>query len=361
MNDSHNTYQKSLEMRWQDNFKLLKEYISEHGKLPLQKTAYKGVNLGLWVNTQKVAFKKGSLLPEREELLRSAGLSFEDLGDTFERQWLTYFELLKQYVAEFGYMPKAVAEYHGMKLGIWLANQKNASRCGLLPQNRAEMLRDFGVPLEGIREQQWQKVFEVFKDFISDNGKVPSRTAIHKGVRIGAWLGNQRTMFKKGALSPEREKLLRSVGVTFENKQVAFDRQWKNNFALLKEYVARFGKVPTMQIMYKGVNLGNWANNQKMEFKRGKLSPGKEKLLREVGIPLEGTHKHRWCECFSLLQEYVAENGKLPAKRATYKEVRLGGWLDNQKTAFRNGVLAPEREVLLRDVGVKFVAPKSKS
>lgn len=132
-------------------------------------------------------------------------------------------------------------------------------------------------------DKTWQKKYDLLKEYVSLEGCLPIRSVIYKGVKLGAWLDTQKQNFKKGKLSPEREALLRSVGVDFEaSQQEKNEAKWNQNYSLFKEYVTFSGHLPSLSIVYKRANIGVWLNNQKIALKAGTLSPARETLLRSV-------------------------------------------------------------------------------
>ena len=281
-----------LDKTWQKKYDLLKEYIPLEGRLPSRTTIFKGANLGTWFGTQRTNHKAGELSPEREALLQLAGVDFE-------------------------------------------------------------------TP---VFEAQWQQNYELLKEYISREGHLPSQSVVYKGANLGRWLNTQKTFYKFGKLSATREALLRSVGVDFDVSQEDInDAQWRQNCDLLKEYVSIENRLPLKATVYKGTKLGHWLDTQKQNFKKGKLSPERESLLRSVGVDLIETSRQdvleaQWQKTFVLLKEYVSLEGCLPIRSVIYKGVKLGAWLDTQKRNFKNGTLTPEREALLRSVGVDFEA-----
>ena len=56
-----------------------------------------------------------------------------------------------------------------------------------------------------------------------------------------------------------------------------------------------------------------------------------------------------WNDRFDLLNEYVKEYNKLPTSLTEYKGIKIGGWLQNQRTAYKKGNLPEECSRLLND------------
>ena len=354
------------EAQWVQAYELFKEYISFIGRLPTQRTVYKNTNIGHWLDRQKQVFKSGKLSPDREALLRSVGVDFEAAqGDKFEAQWQKNFALFKEYIASTGRFPGFKTVYKGARIRDWLNAQKAAYNEGKLLPARESLLRSVGVDFETSRrdkdEAQWQQQYELFKEYASLAGHFPPFEAVYNNVRLGAWFATQKRAFKIGKLSPEREALLRSVGVDFETSQNdKFESQWRQNYELLKEYVAEEGHLPPQKTVYKGVKLGTWFSDQKQDFKNNKLSPEREQLLCSLGVDFEiSAHEKLWHQNYELLKEYVSLEGHLPRSAAVYKDHRLGAWILVQKQLYKAGKLFPDREALLRSVGVDFETSQS--
>ena len=165
---------------------------------------------------------------------------------------------------------------------------------------------------------------------------------------------------KAGKLPPEKEELFRILGVVFEirKKQAINDEQWQNNYMLLKEFIEVFGRQPWNKDTYKGANIGAWVRRQMVFQKAGKLSPERERLLRAVGVEFDKSRQdvleEQWQNNYMLLKGFVEVFGCPPRARETHKGVKLGSWFADQVKAKKVGKLLPERERLLREIGVNF-------
>ena len=113
---------EKIEKVWKKHFKLLKKYKEEFGDCIVpSKYKYKGVNLGLWVSKQRIAFNKNKLEPEKIYMLNSIGF----IWNINMYQWNKKFELLKQYKEKFGdcNVPYNY-EYKDVALGSWVIQQR---------------------------------------------------------------------------------------------------------------------------------------------------------------------------------------------------------------------------------------------
>lgn len=71
-------------------------------------------------------------------------------------KWENNFNVLKDYVEEFGHFPKQNTEYKGVKINDWLANQKTRNKKGLLEPNRLNSLNDFCPIWNGSENEKYE-------------------------------------------------------------------------------------------------------------------------------------------------------------------------------------------------------------
>lgn len=126
---------------WEEGFRHLKAYIGTHDKalVPLKYTSDDGYQLGAWVNTQKVAYGRGTLPPHREQRLRKlSGWSWS----AKESVWEEGFNRLLRYVEVHGYadVPQKYEDADGYQLGSWVSVQRAARKAGRLKPEREERL-----------------------------------------------------------------------------------------------------------------------------------------------------------------------------------------------------------------------------
>ena len=290
------------DLQWNKNYELAKIYYEHYGNLKIPQTfrtinGYEyddtGVNLGIWLAKQR-ANKK--LSDERKKLLINIGMRFEYYDDL---QWNKNYELAKIYYEHYGNLKipqtfRTINGYEydetGVKLGIWLANQRANKN---LSDKRKKLLASIGMRLRGNNDSQWNENYELAKKYYEYHGNLKIHQKFktvngyeydETGVSLGAWLNNQR---QNKNLSVERKELLRNIGIRFEDY---FKLQWNKYYELAKKYYEHYG-VLEMPTKFKtvngyeydetGVNLGIWLNTQRQNKN---LSEERRNLLSNIGM-----------------------------------------------------------------------------
>ena len=123
---------------WNSMFKLAEEYYREHGDLKIPQTyiTSNGEKLGIWINTQRAAYKnRGKSVEERnnafapltdEQVQRLEAIGM--LWDVYTDVWGSMFKLAEEYYKEHGNLkiPYSYITSNGENLGTWIINQRVA-------------------------------------------------------------------------------------------------------------------------------------------------------------------------------------------------------------------------------------------
>merc|ERR1712072_1281869 len=104
----------------------------------------------------------------------------------------------------------------GIKLGIWLSNQRQAHRTGKLPPDRLSKLMSMKgfINTEYLpRGEHWEKNYKLLKEYFDKHGNaaVPFRFVTDDGVNLGYWLNDQRKAHRRSSLNAARVKKLMAI------------------------------------------------------------------------------------------------------------------------------------------------------
>merc|ERR1712032_202868 len=105
---------------------------------------------------------------------------------------------------------------NGENLGTWLSSQRQRTKRGTLPSEKAKRLEKLGVVWDPII-QRWERMFTHLVQYKEREGhcRVPQS---HKedGEALGVWLQTQRKTKKKRKLYPKRLRRLEDLGVVWK-------------------------------------------------------------------------------------------------------------------------------------------------
>ena len=158
---------KTNDKKWLKNYNLAKKYYEENGDLLIpRKYKIKDeegniVNLGIWINCQRKAYRDNKIEGWRIKLLEKIKmiwvvenidqLSKESRKKTNDKKWLKNYNLAKRYYVENGdlliplkYETKD-EEGKIVKLGIWMSSQRSKYKNSELEEWKAKFLEEIEI------------------------------------------------------------------------------------------------------------------------------------------------------------------------------------------------------------------------
>lgn len=144
----------TFDARWEIYFAAARRYFQEHGDLlvPREYLTEDGLRLGVWISNQRSKRKNtipGRLTREQIQQLDEIGMVWDGLMD---RQWMQYYNAARNYYEHNGNLQisKRYETQDGLKLGIWLVNQRQYYRQNnagkrKISAERIKMLSDIGM------------------------------------------------------------------------------------------------------------------------------------------------------------------------------------------------------------------------
>ncbi|KAJ1449287.1 helicase associated domain-containing protein [Pelagophyceae sp. CCMP2097] len=365
--------------KWEAHYNLLQALHEARGKcgVPTDFLAGDGINMVLWFEMQRTAYKNKRLTPDR--ILRLDEVGF--VWHVSTNVWDAFFELLQPYRAQHGdfAVPFRFVAADGTRLGRWVAAQRHAHNAGKLRPERIERLEAAGFNWSTLADC-WDAHFELLQDYRAEHGHcgVPQRFAAADGITLGAWVGRQRTAYKAGKLSPERIERLEAVGFAWQQSRhkagklsaerverleaveflwrspVGLPAAWDASFEALQAFQEAHGNraVPQNFAAADGTNLGLWVDRQRKAYNAGKMGPERVERLEAVKFVWDPL-AHMWDANFEVLQAYHEAKGdcRVPKGFAAADGTKLGSWVATQRKAYKAGKLSPERVERLGAVG----------
>ncbi len=358
---------------WNKKYKLAEKYYKDNGDLQIsRKFEINGTKLGVWINTQRVQYKKGELSKDRVDKLNAIGMIWEPKIDDHrnEKKWNKKYKLAEEYYKDNGHLKiPTYYEIEGIKLGGWIILQRVQYKKGKLSKDRINKLNAIGMvwnPKRGgfkNNNELWEEKYKLAEKYYKDNGhlKIPYDYEI-EGIKLGGWITAQRSKYKKGKLSKDRTEKLNAIGMVWEPRIDDYrnEKKWEETYKLAEEYYKDNGD---LQIPYNyeinGKNLSRWLNTQRVQYKQGKLSKDRVDKLNAIGMvwePKRGSFKNnneQWNKKYKLAAEYFQKNGDLQIPYDYEIEgIKLGGWIYTQKKMYIKGDLSENHFKKLDAIGM---------
>lgn len=336
--------------RWEAAYERLLAYVGECGdaRVP-QSFEVNGFGLGSWVLDQRSAFARDSLDPDRQRRLEELpGWSWDPNAEA----WENGFNRLVAYVKEHGDSRVLKSqEVDGFRLGQWAAVQRTLFAKDSLEAERQQRLEALPGWAWNTHSDAWEEGFSRLVAYAEEHGdsRVPMPYEVD-GYRLGYWVSNQRSLFAKDSLDPDRQRRLEALTGWSWNALV---NRWEQGFVQLVAYVKEHGdaKVPQNYRSPDGFRLGVWVTVQRREYASKNIDPDRQQRLDVLPGWAWNTRAAQWEEGFAQLSAYVKENGDSRVPKSFEADgFRLGLWVNNQRSRFNNGTLDPERRSRLESL-----------
>jgi len=204
-------------------------------------------------------------------------------------------------------------------------------------------------------DRLWNEKLERLKAYKVEHGhtRVPIRWDQDK--TLGAWVSKQRYQNRKGTLREDRKATLEALGFEWARQNslklnTKYDEKWLQQYHKLEEFKARYGHTNTK--LGDDPKLGQWVAHQRECYRQGILRKDREEALESLGFQWAIKRKiydQLWMEKYNCLLEFKDEHGHLEVPNKLNSI--LYDWCRQQRKRHSNGVLEPDRERLLEDIG----------
>jgi len=200
----HGWLWKARDTKWEECFAILVSFVQREGNCAVpRRHVEKGFGLGQWVTNQRSFFRKGMLTEERRNRLRGLpGWSWALKEDS----WVQAYGQLKAFAEREGHVlvPKTHVE-NGFPLGAWVVGQRQRIADGRISLDRRQELENLPGWVWDKRSYNWELGFSHLVEFVQREGHASVPTShVENGFRLGQWVGNQRSFFRKGKMTEER-------------------------------------------------------------------------------------------------------------------------------------------------------------
>ena len=334
---------------WEQSYAAAAQYYLEHGDLeiPIKYQTPSGFALGVWLGSQRAAYKAGELTAHQVERLNALKLDWTNRND---RKWYGIYEAAMRYHAEHGDLnvPSEYVTPDGILLGKWVARQRYAwlnperSSVRVTPE-RKELLDKLGMVWE--KPDPWDERYALALDYKQSHGSLnlPANYKTEHKIRLGSWLARQRAALRTGdsSLSPERRKALNALfqgeasGRRRARAEISVrESNWEQNYRAAARFAKAHGHllVPASYTDAGGLRLGIWISNLRAARRNRpdsfQVTPDHIRRLDSLGMVWDA-REAKWAMAYQEAAAYAAAHGSLNAP-ASYKSDSgfcLGDWL----------------------------------
>lgn len=271
---------------WLENFQNLCMYVARNGhtSVPMDYNTEDGSKLGVWVHSQRIAYRDGRLSKERQQALEQLPSWRWDRSP--EANWFENILKLYKYVYQSGYsiVPLNYVTKDGFRLGQWVRRQQRAYERGELPKHKQEALEQLPKwKWKFSPDIIWLENLQHLQKYAEREGhsNVPSKYISEDGFNLGSWISRQRTAYRQGRLLEDRKRALEQLPGWIWDARVV---KWFENFKHLREYAKHKGHfpVPLEYVTEDGFHLGLWIRVQQENYYKDKLNKEQERAFQEV-------------------------------------------------------------------------------
>ena len=364
---------------WEQSYCAAVQYWLDHGTLevPVKYTTPEGVALGVWLGSQRAAYKAGTIKPVQKAWLEALDVDWTNRND---RKWQAAYDAAARYYQAHGDLnvPSEYIDPDGVLLGKWVSRQRYAwqnpdrSSARLTPERKA-LLDQLGMVWQ--KPDSWQHRYELAAAYKAAHGslELPAQYRTEEGIWLGSWLSRQKQLLQKGdkSLSGERVKALkelfrgeperRSGAVRTRARCSVRERNWLNNYRHAKAYAKRRGDllVPASYVDETGFRLGVWISNLRAARKTRpdsfQVTPEHIAMLDEIGMQWDA-REAKWQCALRRAGEYRTAHGDLavPVNYKTEDGFCLGDWIRRMRESYaaHDARLTPERVANLSALGM---------
>mmetsp|Transcript_4620 Transcript_4620/g.6670 ORF Transcript_4620/g.6670 Transcript_4620/m.6670 type:complete len:569 (+) Transcript_4620:76-1782(+) len=343
-------------MRWEHMFGLLVRFKEREGNCTVPYNhKEEEENLGAWLYVQRELYKKHTLVAARQQKLDKIGV-FEPLENT--NKWDQMYNLLKKFQEREGHcnVPRPHQE-EGKKLGNWINTQRYNRKRDKLSKKRQSDLEKIGFLWEKNTEN-WERMYKLLSNVKERDGKcdVIALDYTEAGENLGAWLGTQRSLQKKGELDKDRARRLEKLGIRWMPYNNSLTVRWEYMCNLLAKFSEREGHCDVRQNhKEEGIALGRWLTAQRARKLKGTLGESRTAKLNEIGVAWTSEDKEnaKWENMYEKLVEYQRREGHCNALQ-TGDSRMLGIWVRKQRQLRKKKSLSKECERKLDEIGMEW-------
>ena len=145
--------------------------------------------------------------------------------------------------------------------------------------------------------------------------------------------------------------IIKRYSINSISRQDVYDKAWFDNYLLVKKFVSENGiKKLNKNITYQDCNIGTWIQTQRVNYKKGKLSEERIKLLSDIGVVLN-PHEATWNKFMNIIIECLKKNVKI-TQNTIFNNKKIGQQISTYKKRYKKGEVSEKRYLQLKALGI---------
>ena len=294
-----------------------------------------------------------------------------------DAEWQTMLHQLVCYHMQNGHCFVPRRDRRHPQLASWLERQVALFHKGRLSKDIQRELEALGMEWDDSEdlpahanqtEARWESRFAELVAFRNKHGhlRVTLKNQLSPGLMH--WRDNQRIRFEAGAMSPEQQAKLDSIGFEWEPPRrisPAMEKHnvelWESMFVKLLAFRDEHGHCQVPKSWKRDASLATWVSVQRRHCRKNRLLPDRHRRLEEIGFAWKSDKLHfvgGWEARFAELVAFKERHGHLRITKKNQLSAGLMHWRDNQRIRFRSGVMPPEQKARLDALGFEWENPE---
>jgi hypothetical protein len=198
--------------------------------------------------------------------------------------WMGMFQKLVEYKKQHTNTIVPQRYKNEPKLGFWVNTQRREYKNNQLSPHRSDILNSIGFKWDGIKCQavtaqiKWMNMFQKLVAYKKQHRTTMVRVYYEEDPKLGNWVIEQRKVYRKDKLLPNRCALLKSIGFKWYGSKEHCQQLWMGMFQKLVAYNEQNkDTVPSHDS-----KLGRWVSRQRHYNNHGELLPKRIALLKSI-------------------------------------------------------------------------------
>ena len=332
--DPINTY-------WEKMFSelLIFKKLTGHCNVPCHSS--ENTSLGIWVGTQRNAYKNNKLSLEQINKLNSIGFDWDPIN-TYQKKMFNKLLIFKKLTGHCN-VPQIYND--NPSLGIWVTNQRSAYKNKKLPLEQINRLNSINFDWDPINTYQ-KKMFNELLIFKKLTGHCNVPCNYYDNPQLSIWVVTRRQAYKNNKLSLEQINRLNSINFDWD----PINTSWQNRFDQLVRFKELHGHCNVPKSYSINPSLGIWVGTQRKKYINKKLSLGQTNRLNSIGFDWDPINTS-WQNRLDQLVQFKELHGHCNVPRSYTNKPKLGSWVSKQRCAYKNKKLSPNRINKLNTIG----------